>query len=481
MAQDLDKPMRIRTNVLYSSVLTCSNYLFQLITYPYVSRVLGVEHIGICNFAISMVHYVLLFATMGISVIGIREIARCRGNREELNRCFSSLFYLNAISTGIVLLLYLLSIYLIPALQPYRELLYIGALQIVFNLFLVEWFFKGIENFKYITYRNLLVRILYVLSIFLFVRNKEDYSVYFLLTVGVIVLNGLINWRYRMNYVHLVRKGVSLSKYLSPFLIMGVYLLLTSMYTSFNVLYLGFVGGDTEVGYYTTASKLYSVILGLFTAFTGVMLPRMSSLVENREFAQIKRLSRLSFNLLYSCAIPLVLFCMVFAPQLIALLSGPGYEGAIMPMRIIMPLVLLIGMEQIVIVQLLTPLKQDRAVFVNSVFGAGVAITANLLLVHNYFSVGSAWVWVSSELAVFLSALYFLSKKMKGIVPWMDLVKNVVCMLPMLGMYLYMALHNYTSLIWLLCAVIITILYAVWMQIYILKNELLVAMQRKLF
>ena len=161
--------MRIRTNVLYSSILTCSNYLFQLITYPYVSRVLGVERIGVCNFAVSFVHYILLFSTMGISILGIREVARCREDRQELNRCFSSLFYLHAVATGIVLLLYVGAVYFVPALYPYRDLLHIGTLQILFNLFLVEWFFKGIEDFKYITYRNIAVRFLYVLAVFLLV------------------------------------------------------------------------------------------------------------------------------------------------------------------------------------------------------------------------------------------------------------------------------------------------------------------------
>lgn len=475
--------MRIRTNVLYSSVLTCSNYLFQLITYPYVSRVLGVERIGICNFVVSIIQYVLLFSTMGISILGIREVARCRDNRQELDCCFSGLFYLHAVSTGIVLFLYLCVIYFIPALCPYRELLHIGTFQILFNLFLVEWFFKGIEDFKYITYRNIAVRFLYVLSVFLFVRTSEDYPVYFSLIVGTIVLNGVINWRYRMKFVRLVWQGVSLKKYLSPFFVLGIYLLLTSMYTSFNVLYLGFVGGDTEVGYYTTASKMYTVLLGLFTAFTGVMMPRMSNLVAQGDYGAVRRLSQQSFNLLFACAVPLVFFCEIFAPQLIGLLSGSGYEGAIMPMRIIMPLVLIIGMEQILIVQLLTPLKQDRAVFINSVFGAVVAILTNILLVRHYQSVGSSWVWVLSELTVLCSALYFINRQseMRGIVPWMGLVKNVLWMIPLLGIYLLMQIVGNSSVLWLAVCAVLTAGYVLLVQIRVMKNELFVGMWNQIY
>ena len=474
--------MRIRTNVLYSSVLTCSNYIFQIITYPYVSRVLGVEYIGICNFVISFVHYVVLFSTMGISIIGIREVARCRNNRLALERCFSSLFLLHAISTGIVLLLYLLAVYNIPALKPYQQLLCVGTFQILFNLFLIEWFFKGIEDFKYITYRNLAVRFLYVLLVFLFVKESNDYLVYFSLIVGMIVLNGIINWKYRVKFVSLTWDDLSLTKYLSSFLILGVYLLLTSMYTSFNVLYLGFVGGDIEVGYYTTASKIYTVLLGLFTAFTGVMMPRMSNLVAKGDYESIRYLSKKSFNLLFACAVPLIFFCIVFSSQLIAILSGSGYEGAILPMRIIMPLVLLIGMEQILIIQLLAPLKQDRAIFINSVLGAIVAIVSNICIVPTYLSVGSAWVWILSEFTVFCSAVYFVNKvpQLKGIIPWNALIKNILWMLPMLGIYCLAQYWSYNSILYLCCWVILTGCYVLIIQVWVLKNRDFIGMYEKM-
>lgn len=471
--------MRIRTNVLYSSILTCSNYIFQIITYPYVSRILGVENIGICNFTISLVQNTLLLANLGISIIGIREIALCRNDKTQLNRSFSALFYLNTISTFIALLIYLGAIFFIPDLFPYRKLLYIGTLQIIFNLFLVEWLFSGLENFKYITYRNLLVRFLYVVSIFLFVREQEDYIIYFLLTIGIIVINGLINWKYRLNYAHLTIKGVSIKQYISSFLIMGFYKILTSMYTSFNVIYLGFAGGVTEVGYYTTASKFYTVILGFFTAFTGVMLPRMSSLVSQKEYTQIRRLSSMSFSLLYTFSIPLIFFCIVFAPQLIWLLSGNGFEGAIIPMRIIMPLVLLIGMEQIVIIQLLMPLKQDRSVFLNSLFGAITGIALNLLLVQHYYSIGSACVWVTSELVVFISALYFLNKKIKNIIPWRDLGTNFLYMLPLLFLYLLAQHKEYNTPIHLLGIIILTCGYIYLIECRFIKNKLFISLIKK--
>ena len=68
----------IRVNFLYSAILTVSNYFFPFITYPYVSRVLGVEKIGICNFVDGIIHYFILFSMLGIVSVGIREIAKNR-------------------------------------------------------------------------------------------------------------------------------------------------------------------------------------------------------------------------------------------------------------------------------------------------------------------------------------------------------------------------------------------------------------------
>ena len=145
-------------------------------------------------------------------------------------------------------------------------------------------------------------------------------------------------------------------------------------------------------------------------------------------------------------------------------------------MRIIMPLVLVIGMEQILIVQLLTPLKQDRAVFVNSVFGAAVAVLTNVLLVHHYLSVGSSWVWVLSELSVLGSALYFINRQpqLGGIIPWVGLIKNVLWMLPLPVIYLLAQTWGCNSLLWLAVCAILTAGYVLLIQIRVMRNELFV-------
>ena len=184
--------MGLKKNILYSGFLTTSLYIFQFITYPYVARVLGVTNIGICNYVQSIVQYFCLFSMLGISTLGVREIAKCNGDKLKLNQTFSQLFSLNALFTAIVLVLYILSIETIPNFSQYRNLLYIGATQIFFGTFAVEWLFRGLEEFKYITIRTLFVRLAYVISIFVFVRTCDDYTKYFLIYFPTLIINSTL-------------------------------------------------------------------------------------------------------------------------------------------------------------------------------------------------------------------------------------------------------------------------------------------------
>lgn len=464
--------MSIKKNILYSSVLTVSNFLFPLLVYPYISRVLGATNIGICNFVDSIINYFILFSMMGISTIGIREIAKTKGDDFQLSKTFSSLLMLNIISTVIVLIVLLFAVWLVPDLQKHREMMYIGALKLIFNCLLIEWFYKGLENFKFITQRTILVRLIYVVLVFVCVRDKDDYDIYYLLTVLTIVFNAFVNIFYSRKFIHVTLKGISMSPYLRSFFILGVYALLTSMYTSFNVAYLGFVAGETEVGYYTTAVKLYTVLISLFSAFTGVMMPRMSSLIAEGKYDDFKRLTDKSVDVLLTFVFPIIVFSMIFAPQIIAVISGPGYESAILPMRIIVPLLLIIGYEQIIIIQMLTPLKKDKAILINSALGGLVGILMNLLLVPDYQSTGSAIVWVIAELTVLCSGQYFVTRFIGVRFPFSKITVQIFVALPIGGICYIIELFQLYNIWTLLIGVSIVVIYYIIVNIYIFKNEL---------
>lgn len=461
----------IKKNFLYSCLLTAANYIFPFITYPYVSRVLGVTNIGICNFVDSIINYYVLFAMMGIGVVGIREIASNKNDREKLNQTFNSLFLLNFVTTSIMLIGLIASIYLVPKLYEHRELMWFGALKLVFNYLLINWFYQGMEEFRYITLRSVAIKTLYVVGVFVFVHEQADYPIYYFLLVMMTVLNAVVNIAYSRKFVKLKVSGISITKYLKPFLTYGLYTLLISMYTSFNVAYLGFAAGETQVGYYTTATKICGILMALYTAFTNVMLPRMSSLVSEGEIDGFKVLLRRSFNCLVAFAIPIVIYTVAFAPEIVALISGKGYEPAVTPMRIVMPLILIIGYEQILIMQTLMPLKQDKAILRNSMIAAIVGVLLNLALVSRLQCVGSALVWISSECTLFVLSQITVTKAIGLRFPGMDFVKHTSCNLPLLAMLLAVDLVTESVVLRLAIGFVIMMAYGYVMNVSILKNQ----------
>ncbi len=420
----------IKKNFAYKSVLTLSSYLINFITFPYVARVLGVERIGLVNFVDNTVNYFLLFATMGVGLLGVREIAAVKEDKKRRDQVYSSVLALNLLFTLVSLGIYLLCVVTIPKLCQYDELFYIGTAKILFTVFLVEWFFTGVENFRYITLRSILIKVLYIISVFLFVRDTSDYRLYFILTVGVVVLNALINQLYIREFVRVRWNNIQLFKYLKQNVTLGIYTLMTSMYLTFNVMYLGLVSNNTEVGYYTTAFKLYSVVLGFFTAFTNVMLPRMSSLLANGEKDRFQELVNRSFSVMSTCCIPLILCSMIMAPQIVYILSGPGYEGAILPMRIIMPAAFAVGVAQVLAIQVLMPMKKDKVLLVASIIGAVVSLLINLLVVPYIESVGSAVVLLCSEAVVTGAYLWYVLSHKLTLISVKTIGKSVLYSLP---------------------------------------------------
>ena len=470
----------IKKNFFYNGLLTVANYLFPLITYPYVSRVLGVSNIGICNFVDSIVNYFILFSMMGISIVGVREIAAAGEDRQARNRVFSNLVALNGLTSGVAAVALSGAILLVPALAAYRKLLWIGVVKILANFLCMEWLFRGVEEFRYITNRTILVKCLYVAGVFLLVRGPEDYPVYYLLLTLMVVLNALINLFFSRRFVSFRTRGIELGRHARPYFTMGLYMFLTSMYTTFNVMYLGFVSGTEQVGYYTSATKVFSMVIALFTAFTTVMLPRMSAVLSEGRKEEFLELVSKTFSVLFVVGVPVILLLLVGAGDVIRILSGKGYEGAVAPMRIVAPLILVIGMEQILIVQVMMPMKMDRAVFVNSAVGAGVGVLLNLLLVRYLLAQGSAIVWMASEIAVFLCAWMAVSRHLSLRFPLGNLAKVILLHLPLVPvLLLLMPIGN--PLLRLGSQGVLTGLYMVTVNLLFIKDGALAVWMRSLW
>ncbi len=154
-----------------------------MITFPYISRVLEPDGVGKVNLALSIVGYFVMISQVGIPVYGIKEIAKVRDNKEKLGKIFSELFIINLIMMAISLSIYLTLFLFVEKIQNDKILFMVVGINIILNLFSIDWFYSGIEEYKYITIRSLVVRVLSIFLLFIFVKEKQDYIYYAALSV----------------------------------------------------------------------------------------------------------------------------------------------------------------------------------------------------------------------------------------------------------------------------------------------------------
>ncbi len=470
----------ITKNFFYNSILTTANYVFPFLTFPYVSRVLGVTNIGICNYVDSIIQNYMLFSMMGIGIVGIREIVAAKHDRILLNRTFSSLFYLNALMTAATIAVLIVCIHTIPEFSQYKAMMYVGVFKLLANSLMIEWFFKGLEDFQYITVRSIIVRLVYVLAVFLLIREHDDYEMYFVLTAMMFVLNAIVNCLYARKFTALTTHPLPLGRFMRPIMILGIYSILTSMYGTFNTIWLGIEAGATEVGYFTTALKIYTILLALFSVFTTVMLPRMGNILKDGDKEKFNEMLFKSMRALYAFVIPLACFGVIYAADIVLFIAGPGYEGAVLPMQLCMPLMLLVGYEQIIIIQGLMPLEKDRAILVNSICGAVTAVVLCIFLLEPLKAVGASLVWIGSEIAVTISASIFVKKYIGISFPFADISRYVLYNAPLVGiLFLLERTGIVGNSVWPTLGVLtiggcITALYSFILQYFILKEELII-------
>ena len=471
----------LKKNFIYNAILTMSGYIFPLMVYPYVSRVLGVANIGACNFVDSIVEYFTILSMMGMNTIGIREIAKCKNDQQKLDNVFSQLFSLNTLTTITAIIILIIATNIVPKFAPYKDLLYIGVGKLFFNYMLINWFFQGLENFKYIAARTIFVKILFVISVFLFVKTETDVKLYYFLVALTWAGNGIINFIYAKKYVSFnftlkINKAI-----IGSFFILGVYWFMNSMYTTLNVAFLGFATNDIEVGYYTTANKLLTVIMTMFTALTSVMVPRVSVALKSNDNSEAKALIRKATNALMLFAIPLIFFVFPFCQELIYLMSGKGYEGATTPLQIMTPLFFLVGYDQIIVLQTLLPMGKDKDILRNSILAASVGIISNIFLTLNFGKNGSAIVLILAELSVLLSSQFCVTKYLGLKIPFKLIIKHIIGFSPIIIICYVIKYFINSYVISLIVSASIICCYIFLAGRFILKNSILTNLKTPLF
>lgn len=465
----------VKRNLAYSTILTMSTYLVPLIVFPYISRTLGVRGIGIVDTVDNLIDYCILFSMMGLGTVGVREIAKNKDNPKALSQTFTDLFALNLCSTIFIAAVFCLIVCMSPQLQDFGILIPIGILKLIANLFWIEWLYTGLEDFRYITLRSICLRTLFILLVFLLIHTQADVAVYYALFTGITLGNALCNWFHKRTYLHWDIRRANIMRYFRPFFMLGVFAMLSAVYFKLSLPVLNFIAGSHEAGNYATATRVYQVVIALISTLTGVMIPRISVLMNENKFDLVSSYTNTAFKLLFLFSFPLICFVELLAPDIIRLFAGSGFDGAILPMRIIMLQLIVIGAEKIIVLQLLVPLRKDNAIVKAGLFGVIVWGILTILLVPKYHCMGTSLVWVAAEFSVLVIAAIETYRTLSIGFPIKMLFWSALYALPYLPLgWLVLISTNHPTLRILFCSFLF-VAYASVLEVKVYKTGIIKA------
>lgn len=399
----MKKNNSIKFNFIMNSLLTISSFIFPLITFPYVSRILLPEGTGKVSFVTSVVTYFNMFAQLGIPTYGIRACAKVRDDKETLSRTVHELLSINLIMSALAYLVLGICLATIPRFQTEKPLFIIVSTTILFNAVGVEWLYKGLEQYTYITVRSLVFKVIALVAMLGLVHEKSDYVIYGAITIFAASASNVLNLINTRKYIKVRSVGnYNLVRHIKPILIFFAMSCATAIYTNLDTVMLGFMKSDVDVGYYNAAVKIKSVLLGVVTSLGAVLLPRASYYIEHGLNDEFQIISKKAIEFVFLIALPLSIYFMIFAKEGVIFLSGSAYEGAIIPMQIIMPTLLWIGLTNIMGIQMLVPLGREKVVLYSEIAGALVDLVINLILIPRMASAGAAIGTLVAEIVVWI-------------------------------------------------------------------------------
>lgn len=462
----------LKKNYIYNLIYQIILIILPIITIPYLSRVLGANNIGIYSYTLSISAYFVLFGSLGISLYGKREIAYVQNDKKKYSKIFWELFLLKIISVLISLLaFYILFVY---RNNPYNTFYKILVIELIANAIDISWFFQGLEDFKKIVIRNLVIKLLSLICIFTFVKSSKDLYIYYYIYVGATFLCNLSLWLYLPKYLAKIDfKKINIFKHLKGTLILFVPEIAIQVYTVLDRTMIGYIINDkSEVGFYTQGERIIKLLLTVITAMGIVMLPRIANKFSIGDKKSIDKYIYKSFNLVYFLSFPMIFGIISVSNSFVPLFFGNGYDKVVPIMQIISPIVLFIGMSNVIGVQYLLPTKQQKEYTFSVVFGAIVNFVFNYIFIRKIGAIGAAIGTVIAEFIVATTQIFFVRKELEIKKILKSFVQYFICSIIMFIFCMIIAYFVTSNLLSIIIQVIVGILVYFSCLLFI-KNDFL--------
>jgi O-antigen/teichoic acid export membrane protein len=411
-----------KTNLILNSFRTLLSIIFPLITYPYVTRILQPEGIGKVEFAYGIATYFTVFAGLGVTVYGLREVSKLRNKKDELSKRVHELFFLNLITSLIVLTAYLVFLTIWKD-NPNKDIFLLFSLMIVFTNIGLDWVYQGFEDYFYITVRTLIFQLLNVALLFLCVKTKDDAIYYALFLIVSSVGSNVINLIGIRRYINIKRyEGYQIFIHVKKVFVIFVTLMTGTLFLKLESILLGTILGYKEVGIFTVANKLITTIMAIVSAIGMTYLPTIIHEINNGNPDKARKIIEKAIGFVFFISLPIMTGLMVISKRMIILISGDGFLEATIPLMILSPIILLSAISVIYGNQVFLSCHQEKRSLQVLLITGVLGLLTNLVMIP-LFSVKGAALTI---LCLSLLGCYIQIKLSMRYLPIKILSKNIL-------------------------------------------------------
>lgn len=389
----------IAKNYIYNMVYQVLTLILPLITTPYLSRVLGAEGNGIYSYTYAIVTYFILFGSLGVALYGQREIAYAQEYPKKRKRIFIEIVIFRFITIIIASVFYF---FLFVKGEEYQIYYQILMLELIAAAFDISWFFQGLEEFKKTVIRNVLVRLCSVSLVFLLVKTREDLAKFTLIYSLADLIGNISLWLYLPRYFKGIKVDhINVRRHLPHIVMLFIPQIANQIYKILDTTMIGWLVKDkSETGYYEQGHKVIRLLLTVVNSLGIVMIPRMANAFANNDKKQIKSYMKMSFNFTFFLSFPIMFGIISILKAFVPVFFGAGYEKVITIIYLLSPMVLLMGLANVLGTQYLLPLKKQKEYTVSVTIGTIVNFVLNYILITLYQSIGAAIATVLSQIVV---------------------------------------------------------------------------------
>ena len=407
----MNEKVSIKKNYIYNVAYQVLNLLAPLVTTPYISRVLGVEGVGEYSYTSSVVTYFITLAILGSTPYAQREVSYLREDKEK----YSILFWEIVVFRGITVLIscLLFSIVIILSEPEIRIIYMIQGLNIVAVAFDISWFFQGLEEFKKIVIRNVFIKILNILLIFILVKQETDIWKYVLIIAGLTVVGNIFIWGGIKRYINKVSiKSINIKQHLIGILQLFLPTIAVSIYRALDKTMIGLVTTTTtENGYYEQADKIIQMCIVVTTSLSTVMAPRIALTLSKKDNAMLKKYMYKTFDFLLLISLPMAMGIIVVSDMIVPWFFGSGYEKVGLIIKIFSPLMVVVTFSNAIGMQYLIQARKQKIYTISICTGAIVNFIINLVLIPRLYSIGAAVASVVAESAILIVQMWYVCNK----------------------------------------------------------------------